>query len=258
MAGEQLTFLPFGESSGARREKERERKRRWRAQHPDRHRASDARWKAKDPERAAAIARANAKRWRERNPEKARESHRRSNKRRYIPGGKSGIRRPHLTDGEKAEIRAFYSAGLTFKEIGQRIHRAGGTVSSYLRSSESIPRPLRPGPRAGAWKGGRVLSHGYVYVWLSPDDPMACMRDKGGRVAEHRLVLARKLGRPLLLSETVHHINGVPTDNAPENLQLRQGRHGKHIAFVCLDCGSHRIGPTKILDASDAEDSCRS
>lgn len=41
-----------------------------------------------------------------------------------------------------------------------------------------------------------------------------------GMIAEHRLVMSNLLGRALHAHETVHHINGVRTDNRPENLEL--------------------------------------
>jgi hypothetical protein len=76
-----------------------------------------------------------------------------------------------------------------------------------------------------AWKGGRYDHDGYVRVYHN-----------GGRILEHRLVMEQKIGRPMLPTETVHHRNGVRSDNRPENLELRVGQHGKGSTVHCPTC----------------------
>jgi len=76
------------------------------------------------------------------------------------------------------------------------------------------------------WKGGRAIdTYGYVWLlvrFLSKDDQSLAisMMNNDGYVLEHRLVMARKLGRPLTHQEVVHHLNGVKSDNRPGNLEV--------------------------------------
>ena len=82
------------------------------------------------------------------------------------------------------------------------------------------------GERNPAWKGGRVKEEGYIGIRLSPNDFFYSMARKTGYVREHRLIMARHLGRCLQPWEMVHHKgirhNGIEnkSDNLIDNLEL--------------------------------------
>ncbi len=149
-----------------------------------------------------------------------------------------------FTDDELKTMRQMTMQGYSQHAIGEALGAHQIIVSRVMSENEIQPFRLGilKGEKHGSWKGGRhVTASGYYEVWLDAQDPMASMRTRMGYVLEHRLVLARKLGRPLARNETVHHINGDRQDNRLENLQLRIGKHGKNTVYCCADCGSRNI-----------------
>jgi hypothetical protein len=90
------------------------------------------------------------------------------------------------------------------------------------------------GERGPSWNGGTTITgDGYRRVFL-PDHPDANQR---GYVLEHRLVMERHLGRTLLPTEVVHHINGDKLDNRIENLMLFSDTSGHRQHHVCAAKG---------------------
>ena len=92
------------------------------------------------------------------------------------------------------------------------------------KCANAITGKKQRGENSPHWKGGKTITLGYIYVWVSPDDffyPMATRKyPSSGKVAEHRLVMGKHLGRCLEKWEIVHHLNGIKDDNRIANLAL--------------------------------------
>ena len=98
-----------------------------------------------------------------------------------------------------------------------------------------IKTKFLPGSDHIMWKNGRDITGRYIRLRISGLNeydkslaiPMA-INTKEPRISEHRLVMARKLGRPLKRHEIVRHLNGNKHDNRPKNLELGSAYDNTH------------------------------
>jgi len=101
-------------------------------------------------------------------------------------------------------------------ETRKRMSKASKGKSKRFLRGENNGQWGNAREKSPTWKGGKTKHNkGYVYIY-SPDHPYAT----NGYVFEHRLVMEAYIGRPLLPTEVVHHINGIKDDNRIGNLML--------------------------------------
>lgn len=107
--------------------------------------------------------------------------------------------------------------------------KAGSTMTEEQRHKISVARKGKfRGESNSKWRGGRIMLGGYWYIY-SPEHPH---KTQAGYVAEHRLVMEKKIGRYLTPIEIVHHVDENTLNNAEENLELcdNQAQHtSKHL-----------------------------
>ena len=151
------------------------------------------------------------------------------------------------------QIRSWIAEDRTHRWIADQLGTTDQRISTLCRKHGIAVKPRGPRPGAGHpdWKGGRIRdADGYILVWVE-QHPHAKrrpgQRHPGGYVREHRLVMEAHLGRHLLPTEVVHHLNNLNDDNSIENLELFQSNadHLRHeLTGRCpawTDAGKERI-----------------
>lgn len=76
------------------------------------------------------------------------------------------------------------------------------------------------------WKGGKTIIGGYLHIY-TPQHPYATNKKY---VSAHRLAMEKHLGRYLLPTERIHHLNGNKLDNRIKNLKhfISESEHQKY------------------------------
>ena len=168
-----------------------------------------------------------------------------------------GISKPHIAyrnamailatqEPKPGEVRSALGTGIpNAKEAYQWIecpicqlrrwvrHRKERTITGICRKCHNEKQRQTIGEKHHCWKGGRRLTHkGYIEIRIAPDDFFYPMINRTGTVLEHRLVMAKHLGRCLQPGEVVHHKNHIKTDNRIYNLRLHTIIRHRQITII--------------------------
>lgn len=123
------------------------------------------------------------------------------------------------------QVRAVCSEDVSSIDIAALLGRNPRHIRKILLKYD-LPR-LRCGARRGEHNhqfvaGRRITLNGYVLI--TPPEGHLTAHRRSGRIAgymfEHRFLMEQKLGRFLLNTERVDHIDGLTLHNHPDNLRV--------------------------------------
>ena len=146
-------------------------------------------------------------------------------------------RKPRKTKYNWLDLEKLYRLdGLSMTQIATIKGCDPSTVKHALVSRQIPPRSRAEGMRLLWYKRKGTVGGSYIRVKLDPQSPFYCMATKRGYILEHRLVVAKDIGRPLLPSEKVHHRDGIKFHNHKENLKLVSAADHRIYTELCQQC----------------------
>jgi ribosomal protein L37E len=132
----------------------------------------------------------------------------------------------------------------TCTSCGKTVYHQLKDIHRVCKECQYDVRNTASGENHPNWNGGRYMhGDGYVVVMLEKDSPYYSMADTKGYILEHRLVMAKKIGRCLIEGEVVHHINGDKSYNKEENLELLPN-DASHLPYIILQQHIYKLEST--------------
>jgi len=128
-----------------------------------------------------------------------------------------GCNRPRAVRKDDARFCWFHQPDRICRKSGCTFQKqTGGLCHSHYKEIHTKILDLHGGDLEEVavrysleWTNRTLNRQGYVTAWYF-----------GSKVLEHRVVMGRQVGRKLLPTENVHHLNGNRSDNRIDNLEL--------------------------------------